>query len=1180
MWRLLLLALLAAAEDSNDGDRKVLGSSVVTSVSVIMDAGNGSKIYTDAVGKPVSKPHVATDVASPIELLNPDRYEFYTFDDDGDLIKRLMTLEEIQDIIATGDDDVTLDAFMPEKRVNDVVNNVQNVLKEEIKQHKNPEKPEFDTPDVSDSWSMILPAVFGNSGADIKPEPPTSHVTPDTVLVMATTEQISTTQKVMTLQTDGTSSTSTTTSTTSTPMINVEIITNSNSTTERTENLSPVVEIKPQQDVEFKNNVRKGTKRPFPAKSTTFKPLRRPTRTTTLITSPSTTTTTTTTTKPPTTTTTELVEETVVPEASVQFEKIAQETTTTTELSTTTTTELETTTTEKPSTTETTSTERLRITETTTISTERPSTTEKVVPETTTTPPQEETSTFGTFSTFFLINDNKNRPEPDLSTLGTEYVTIKTVSTNTTESTVPDLEQFLLTSTNIYEINSQLSEGTSTSSEEKTETTEASEKFLIRLTNPTEVPSTTTDQTFIETIEQLISQAVGTPGPVMETQKEASMVEEMMIKSANKTMDEVMAETATAGSSLIGVTTVVPTTETTTIDDRDLLSDSVDSLLSQILQFSTTVEPETTTVVPTTVPSESHIINITIIRNEPKPAKADLSLEMEYDAMIDEMRKNGTLVLDETTVGTTTEETTTESSTSTSSTTTEAKPSIEITINESTKNDSGGTWTLVSTLSPHTTQPPQTTQSPLISIVDPPAPVDLVPKPLQGFGLEDSTANLDTDIYQFVQLCNELAFGFWKSVTNGLSSARSVVVSPFAATSLLAMVFLGARGATSGEMNEILKLDDMVTFNPHLIFKNVSESIEATPDSGVAVSAIIRELYSDRSKGKLLGFYKERVRQFYDGHVEEASFREIGDVIRRRTNLLVKKNTDGRIAEFLKDGNLVPKPPLAGVSVSIFQTDCSQGSTEGRDGELHFVVLPSLRQRRLIPIPATVYRSGFVAGYEPSLDATAAALGSKDSTISTIFIIPGQQGVTAPGDGLSRLEKRLVESSFKKGAWSRLLRSLIPRPGLELQIPRFQHRSLVNATQSLKRMGLHELFDSQKADLKGLNGAAHELYLSDVVQLNEFATCGEGRVGEGHHKEVYPATAERRSLDWEYYQRAFHDPLHDPRYLDLPLAQRPRQARLPETPRLRFDRPFLYFVRHNPSGLILHMGRFHPRLLP
>jgi hypothetical protein len=324
-----------------------------------------------------------------------------------------------------------------------------------------------------------------------------------------------------------------------------------------------------------------------------------------------------------------------------------------------------------------------------------------------------------------------------------------------------------------------------------------------------------------------------------------------------------------------------------------------------------------------------------------------LSLEIDYQDLIKEIEKNSTLVsiipsqevltaeasssvqdqtsTESTTTVTSEEMTTTDATTTSTAPPPDPKPSIVITINENNKTDpEGSTWTLVSTVAPHgeINYDPVTEEAPTHHVVDPAAPVDLIPKPLQGFGLEDSTAKLDTDIYQFVQLCNELAFGFWKSVTTGISSARSVVVSPFAATSLLAMVFLGARGATSGEMNEILKLDDMVTFNPHLIFKNVTESIEVNPDSGVAISAIVRELYSDRSKGKLLGFYKERVRQFYDGHVEEASFREIGDVIRRRTNLLVKKNTDGKISEYLKDGSIVPKPPLAGVSVSIFQVRC------------------------------------------------------------------------------------------------------------------------------------------------------------------------------------------------------------------------------------------------------------------
>lgn len=58
-------------------------------------------------------------------------------------------------------------------------------------------------------------------------------------------------------------------------------------------------------------------------------------------------------------------------------------------------------------------------------------------------------------------------------------------------------------------------------------------------------------------------------------------------------------------------------------------------------------------------------------------------------------------------------------------------------------------------------------------------------------------------------------------------------------------------------------------------------------------------------------------------------------------------------------------------------------------------------------------------------------------------------------------------------------------------------------------MGLKDLFNAQRADLKGLNGIAHELYLSDMIQINTFATCGEGRIDETHHSEIYPATANR-----------------------------------------------------------------------
>lgn len=276
---------------------------------------------------------------------------------------------------------------------------------------------------------------------------------------------------------------------------------------------------------------------------------------------------------------------------------------------------------------------------------------------------------------------------------------------------------------------------------------------------------------------------------------------------------------------------------------------------------------------------------------------------------------------------------------------------------------------------------------------------------------------------------------------------------------------------------------------------------------------------------------------------------------------------------------------------------------------MYFVVSPTIRQRRLIPVPAVVYRSGFLAGYVPELDATVVAVDKGDQIVSTIFIMPGQQGSTAHGDDIIDLQARLLESALNNNTWNTLLKSLIPRQGLELQIPRFSHRSVINGSTALKQMGLKDLFDSENADLRGLNGQTNDLYLSDIMLVNTFSTCGEGYIGDQHHVEVYPGEpnkVQRRlwrsphrpiiqdtpnkqivSEIWDEprdYQRAFHDPLHDMSYLSMPLHLRPRQARLPdsipEPPRLKFDRPFMFFVRHNPTGLILHMGRYNPRLLP
>lgn len=129
------------------------------------------------------------------------------------------------------------------------------------------------------------------------------------------------------------------------------------------------------------------------------------------------------------------------------------------------------------------------------------------------------------------------------------------------------------------------------------------------------------------------------------------------------------------------------------------------------------------------------------------------------------------------------------------------------------------------------------------------------------------------------------------------------------------------------------------------------------------------------------------------------------------------------------------------------------------------------------------------------------------------------------------------------------------------------------------------------------------LFIVNLVwQMNLFSTCGDENILIGrHHVETYPASPLRsirqRIEDTDSFgvtkdDRSRRDIIRSSRkrYMDSFYADQlsmqqfhrgERQIVKPsEKPRLKLDRPFLYFVRHNPSGIILHMGRFNPRLLP
>lgn len=282
------------------------------------------------------------------------------------------------------------------------------------------------------------------------------------------------------------------------------------------------------------------------------------------------------------------------------------------------------------------------------------------------------------------------------------------------------------------------------------------------------------------------------------------------------------------------------------------------------------------------------------------------------------------------------------------------------------------------------------------------------------------------------------------------------------------------------------------------------------------------------------------------------------------------------------NGVLNPVPPLSVVTGNLLKT--SVFPSPGTISSLNFINLP--RGRRLVPLQARLWEKSFNAGYDPGLDATAVEVPfSSAGDVSLILVLPGKISDFQSG-GLQKLERSLNVDS-----WERLLKSFMSR-NLKLTVPEFRMNSILDLSASLKSLGLRDAF-SEKADFSGVNGG-RDLHLSSFIQANQFIfgnpqelqkeneTSREARINIRPVNRVTKKRLKRRKsammlkkLRTKRSARRKKQVLEGRNArIDKVISMLTRQNRQDVTYKLDFERQFLYIVRHNPTGLILYIGRY------
>ena len=104
-------------------------------------------------------------------------------------------------------------------------------------------------------------------------------------------------------------------------------------------------------------------------------------------------------------------------------------------------------------------------------------------------------------------------------------------------------------------------------------------------------------------------------------------------------------------------------------------------------------------------------------------------------------------------------------------------------------------------------------------------------------------------------------------------------------------------------------------------------------------------------------------------------------------------------------------------------------------------------------------------------------------------------------------------------------------------------RSFINLNETLQNFGMKNAFNANKADFTGINGG-NDLYLTAFSQINDITI---------EHKRSH---RQARQEEQESHQESHES--HESHHQIL-----------------KFERQFLYAIRHNPSGMVTYLGRYY-----
>lgn len=348
----------------------------------------------------------------------------------------------------------------------------------------------------------------------------------------------------------------------------------------------------------------------------------------------------------------------------------------------------------------------------------------------------------------------------------------------------------------------------------------------------------------------------------------------------------------------------------------------------------------------------------------------------------------------------------------------------------------------------------------------------------------------------------------------------NLFISPYSIASALAMTYGGAAGQTAEQMAGVLHLAgpaDQSHAAMEALLQQINPAGEQRPYTLISANALWLQRGVEFRKE-----YLTLVEQRYDAGLYSVDFAGAPARAAEEINTWASDQTQGRIKDILDPQTLSEAVRMVLTNAIYFKGSWTVPFDKTLTKPQPFTV----RGGRKVETPFMNRQTKFLYGETDTFQLLE--LPYKGNELSMIVLLP------RTNEGLFALETKL-----RWEALSGRLEQLTYRE-VNVSLPRFTTEARFSLTETLRTLGMHDAFSPGSADFSGMNGK-HDLFISDVLHKTFVEVNEEGTEAAAVTAVVVGVTA---------------------------LAE-------PE-PVVQFcaDHPFLFLIRHRPSGCVLFLGRF------